>query len=125
MNVNSCLRSEFKLEQLLARGNSRLKVLQEKFVRVPTGGYQFITFVQGRQFRSTNDKIFLPQTQITAVRDRAIGSGLFQKFPGDSELQLCLLQIPNEFTELCTQSLAEVVERRFVVGKFRFKRGLT
>ena len=45
---------------------------------MPTGGYQFITFVQGRQCRSTNDEIFLPQTQITAVRDRAKGSGLFQ-----------------------------------------------
>ena len=48
----------------------------------------------------------------------------FRNFPGDPELQLCLLQISNVFTELCTQSLAGVVERRFVVGKSRFKRGL-
>ena len=53
-----------------------------------------------RHFRSTNDKIFLPQTQITAARDRGKGSGLFQNFPGDTELQLCLLQMPNVFTEL-------------------------
>ena len=67
-----------------------------------------------------NDEIFLPQTQITAVRDRAKGSGLFQNFPGDPELQFCRLQVPNVFTEFCTQSLAGVIERRFVVGKSRF-----
>ena len=91
---------------------------------MPTGGYQFITFVQGAQLRSTIDYIFLPQTQITAVRDRAKGSGLFQNFSGDPELQFCLLQMPNVFTKFCTQSLAGVVERRFVVGKSPFKRGL-
>ena len=32
--------------------------------------------------------------------------------------------MPNMFTELCTQSLAGVAERRFVVGKSRFKRQL-
>ena len=39
---------EFGLKQLQARRHSRLKVLEEKSVHVPAGGYQFITFVQGR-----------------------------------------------------------------------------
>ena len=32
--------------------------------------------------------------------------------------------MPNVLTELCTPSLVWVIERRFVVGKSRFKRGL-
>ena len=36
------------------------------------GGNQLVTFVQGRLFRSTNDKILLPQAQITPVRGRVI-----------------------------------------------------
>jgi len=40
----------------------------------------------------------------------------FKIFRGDPELQLCLLQMPNMFTELCTQSLAGVVERRYFVS---------
>ena len=45
-------------------------------------------------------------------------------FPCDPELQVCLLQMPNVLTELCTQSLAGVIERGFVVGKSRFESGL-
>ena len=48
LNFNSDLHAEFGLEQLRARGISRLKVLEKKFVRVPTGGHKFITPVQGR-----------------------------------------------------------------------------
>ena len=54
---------------------------------MPTGSYQLITLVQGRQFRSTNDKILLPQAQIKSVRDRVVRRGLFQNFQGDLEFE--------------------------------------
>jgi len=58
-------------------GNRGLKVLKKKLVCMPAGSDQLVALVQGRQFRPTNDKIFLPQAQITSVRDRAIRRGLF------------------------------------------------
>jgi len=52
-------------------------VLKKKLVCVPAGSNQLVALVQGRQFRPTNDKIFLSQAQITSVRDMAIRRGLF------------------------------------------------
>ena len=58
-------------------------------------------------------------------RSRIERRGLFQNFPGDLEFQPCFLQTPNMLTELCTESLVGVVERRFVIGKSCFKRVLS
>ena len=69
--------AEYGFRQLLARGKSGLKVLKKKLVCVPAGSDQLVTPVQGRQFSPTSDKMFLPQAQITSVRDRAIRRGLF------------------------------------------------
>ena len=64
------LRAEYGFRQLLTRGNRGLKVLEKKPVCVPAGSDQLVALVQGRQFRPTNDKIFLPQAQIKSLRDR-------------------------------------------------------
>ena len=58
-----------------------------KFVNMPTRRYQFITLAEGRQLRSTKEKIFLPNTQINCI---GLRRGCKERFASKVHFQVIL-----------------------------------
>ena len=54
--------------------------------------------VQGREFRSADNEILLPQAQVASFGNRVIRGGVFQDLPTNLKIYVRLLQFPNMLT---------------------------
>ena len=59
------------------------EVAEELLLRVSTWWHKFVTPVQGREFRSANNEILIPQAQVTSFGNRVKRGGVFQDLPID------------------------------------------
>ena len=66
--------------------------------------------VQGREFRSADNEILLPQAQVALFGNRVIRGGVFQDLPADLKIYVRLLQFPNtvSYTHLTLPTKLEV-----------------